>query len=51
MDYSLLVGLHDCEKGRQLGYPDETESDENEIPNGSPILEEPGKNYQRDFYF
>ena len=42
MDYSLLVGIHDCEKGQCLGDPDDQDTDDNELPNGSPVQEEPG---------
>jgi len=42
MDYSLLVGIHDCDKGQQLRYPDEQDTDENDLPNGSSVQEEQG---------
>ena len=42
MDYSLLVGIHDCDKGRRVGSPDELDTDDNELQNGSPVTDEQG---------
>ena len=40
MDYSLLVGIHDCEKRPD---PYDADSDENELLNGSPGADDTGK--------